>query len=95
MLDSESMSYKLKKEIIIDVMRSILNPINRNVENLKSNEILDLLFSVLIMTNRDVLVRMITFTNSQVHTKKILKSLFAAVEAEVRKELEVNYKDVH
>ena len=80
---------KMVKQTIMDsIMRSIFDTIIDNQDKFKdAQSVLDILFSVLVMTNREVLVRIIFGSQSQTHTKRILKNFFSTVSDEVHRTL--------
>lgn len=85
---SEKVVSSIKQEIMNDVMGGIFGSLQRHKEELTTSQsILDILFSVLVMTNREVLSRIIFTSKAQLHTKKILKDFFENVNDEVKRRL--------
>ncbi len=87
--ESIALQRKIKQEIMDKVIPSIFLTLNRYDKSFTNEQpLLDIIFSVLIMINREVLSRLIYASGSELHTKRILKDLFKAIENEVRKRLE-------
>lgn len=96
MSSKEKIAKEVKMEIMQSVMSGIFTPLQKKENDLNDPTIvLDILFSVLVMTNREVLSRIIIGSKSQIHTKRILKDFFMNVNDEVRKRLSEEAKSTH
>ena len=83
----------IKIEIMQKVMGSIYDTMQENKDKFSNPQsVLDVLFSILVMTNREVLSRILIGSNSTLHKKKVLKDFFRAVTEQVDKMIMENNK---
>lgn len=86
----------VKVEIMQKVMASIYDTMQDNKDKFSNPQsVLDVLFSILVMTNREVLSRILIGSNSTLHKKRVLKDFFNAVNEQVTKRIMEHNKEKH
>lgn len=78
----------VKQKIMEDCLKGLFDNLNQNQGLFYSQQsLLDLMFSVLVMFNREILVHMVNATKMQNKRKDIIKDLFEHVKQEVDRKL--------
>lgn len=76
---------ELKQKIMEDLLESLYENINDNQNILCAQSVMDLIGSVIIMFNREVIVSFIKSANIIDHRKDLMKSLFENIKFEVNR----------
>lgn len=83
-----------QKNVKQKMMEELLSVINSNVKQyytiFNAQTLTDLIFSILIMFNREVLVNTITNFNIEHHRKDIMKNLFDTITYQVNNKIKDN-----
>lgn len=83
-----NVSIEIKKEIMDRIMRGIFEVLDKHQHKLQNPVLLlDILFSILVITNTELLARIIYSSNSDKHRKRIMKDLFDSVNEQLTKRL--------
>lgn len=81
---------QLKQKIMEDCLDGLFVNLQENVEVFNDQSIIDLIFSILVMFNREVLTKLfITFQLSH-KRKQVMRELFELIKAEVDKKVKTN-----
>lgn len=79
---------EIKQRIMEDLLEALFGNIQKNQINFPNvQSVLDLMFSVLVMFNRDTLVHIVTGFNLEHNRKDIMKNLFETIKEEVNKKV--------
>ncbi len=79
---------EIKQKIMEDLLEALFGNIQKNQINFPDfQSVLDLMFSVLAMFNRDTLVHIVTGFNLEHNRKDIMKNLFETIKEEVNKKV--------
>lgn len=78
---------KIKQKIMEDILQGLFGNLQKNQELFDLQSAWDLVGSILVMFNRDVLVHMFTSTSIVHCRKEIMKNLFSTIREQVNEKI--------
>lgn len=85
--EREKKQKALKQKIMEDLLADLFDKLDANQNLFELQELMDFIFSVLVMFNREVLVHVFVNTGTTEYRKEILRDFFDLTKEEINKKI--------